>query len=71
MRATATGLVLYVERQLAQPGHAEQTPAIREVVVGPTTHRDLAEEATAQLLTREGYAHALEMVRHSAIPLRV
>jgi hypothetical protein len=70
MRPTATGLVPYIERHLARPGRTGETPAIRDVVVGPTAHRKLAREATAQLLGREGYENAPEMVRHSAIPLR-
>jgi hypothetical protein len=70
MRPTAAGLVPYVERQLVRPGQAGQTPAIRDVVVGPTAHRKLARQATVQLLANEGYADAREIVRHSAIPLR-
>ena len=77
MRATATELVPYVECELAhvecelaRPGQAGETPAIRDVVVGPTAHPELAEEATAQLPAREGYAEARKTVRRSAIPLR-
>ena len=44
---------------------------IADVVVGPAPHPQLAADATRQFLRNAGYERARDMVRHSAIPLRV
>ena len=70
-RETEVGLMPYVEVRPngQQPGIDALLP-IREVVLGPTRHPDLAEVAARRLLESSGYGDSVVM-RRSKIPLRV
>jgi len=70
-RETEVGLMPYVEVRPNghQPG-IDALLAIREVVLGPTRHPDLAEVAARRLLESSGYGDSVVM-RRSKIPLRV
>jgi Protein of unknown function (DUF2971) len=70
-RATATGFVPYVELALPGAGPFTGKLPIKEVVVGPTAHPELAEQAVGKLLKRHDYDSFWTTVRRSSIPLRV